>query len=295
MGSIGCLPFFASQKFLYGCFYLIVMNTGNNEKIVPPFSIWSQKYEQAADSKFNVELASLKNGEETDFQGDLENNLPFRGFSDTSRIEKLILHKYDSVPGFCSMLLKDKEELFEHIQQIYETSYMHYVWAKETNMNGKFPYGSCANSSSNLFLSLLSNGYPNTSLLSNFDFSHSYVGLPFVLEKDSSSGFVIVDPTSDQLFREKRPRNNIFVSDGNKWDYFTDWKCGENLYPSSKTGSDFYNLHTLRKRPGLKNINKFYRKVFENPVDISNLPEKYNIKDYFSSLKSRLYGFFERG
>ena len=241
------------------------------------FSIIPKVYEADLDRKYGIVLQNLKNGKSANFQGDLEKNVSFNGgYSHPSdQISDRILKKYESVPGFCSMDIDTVDELFEHVSNIHEISYSHYAWAKESNLEGQLPTHCCGSSSRNVFLTLMEKGYPNSSFVYNKRYDHAYVTLPFLLKEAGGKGFVVVDPTSDQLFNDKTnaPRNNLFVVLGDKWVYETDWKSGHNLYPSPDDNSRFANLHTLRNYLGSKihekeGIEEYFGKVFENPLKV---------------------------
>lgn len=241
------------------------------------FSIIPRVYEADLDRKYGIVLEELKNGKSANFQGDLEKNVSFNGGYDhpSDKIRDRILKKYESVPGFCSMDIDTVDELFENVRKIHEISYSHYAWAKETNLEGQFPSYCCGSSSRNVFLTLMEKGYPNSSFVYNSRYDHAYVALPFLLKEVEGKGFVVVDPTSDQLFTNKTnaPRNNLFVVIGDKWVYETDWKSGHNLYPSPNDNSTFANLHTLRNHLGSsirekRGIEEYFGKVFENSVKV---------------------------
>ncbi len=247
------------------------------ENFVGPFSILPCVCESELDRKYGIVLKKLKNGKPAKFQGELEKKVSFNGGYTHSRkkIRKRILKRYDSLPGFCSMDIGTTDELFEHVKKIYEISYCHYAWAKKTNLEDEFPNYCCGSSSRNVFLTLMDKGYPNASLVYNSYYDHSYVALPFLLREIEDKGFILADPTSDQLFKDMKhaPRNNLFVVLGDKWVYETDWKSGHNLYPSPEDSSSFANLHTLRAYPGNsitveEGIKKYFRNVFDNPVRI---------------------------
>lgn len=245
---------------------------------INPFSIIPKVYEAELDNKYGIVLGAIKNGEKSKFQGNLEKNISFNGGDDYSvqQIDNEILKKYKFTPEFCSMNIKSMEQLIKHVKKIHELSYGHYVFGKESNMKGQFPDYCCINSSRNLFLILMSKGYPNSSYFYNYKHDHAYVGLPFLFGENQEKGFIIIDPTSDQLFYDKRnaPRNNLFVVSGIKWKYETDWKGGQDLYPNSDNGSVFSNLHTLKKHQFSSiyesgEIDKYFKKVFKNSVDVN--------------------------
>jgi hypothetical protein len=240
------------------------------------FSIVSRVYEGALDKKYGVVLSEVRNGCKTNFNGDLENNVFFRGGFDHPRemVQKKILEKYVGHPGFCSMKVDSETDLINYIKNVHELSYNHYVWAKEENMKRMFPDFCCGYSTVNLALTLMERGCANVVGLANIRCDHDYVCLPFVMSE--KRGLIIVDPTSDQLFNDKfhAPRNHIFVSFGPRWFYETDWKGGKDLYPSFEDKSRFMNLHTLRKGEGsvlfLEDVQSCLQKCFENVVEVTS-------------------------
>lgn len=254
-------------------------NSDGSEETLSSFSIVPRVYEAELDDKYGISLGALRKGEASGFRGNLEKNVFFsRGLNHSIRqIEDRILKKYEGVPGFCSMNVEDEGQLWEHVRNIHELSYSHYVFGKEKSMRGSFPDSCCTRSSINLFLTLMERGYPNASVfLSGYGrHGHVYVGLPFVFGEKQEKGFVIADPTSDQLFDDKKnaPRNSIFVAPGAKWEYKTDWAYGADLFPGSDNGSKFANLHTLRTIQaspvhGSMGVEKYFGEVFKNPVDV---------------------------
>ena len=174
------------------------------------------------------------------------------------------------------MIVKSEEKLFEYVKHIYELNYNHYTWAKQEDLDGCFPNWCCGSSSRNVFLNSMDKGYPNASIVYNDSQDHTYLAFPFLFGEAQKKGFIVADPTSDQLFNNESiaPRNNIFISPGINWVYKTDWQGGTNLYPSKKDDSEFANLHTLRRDTGDSvktsgKIGKYFQKVFENPVKIN--------------------------
>lgn len=244
------------------------------------FSIIPKAYEAGLDRKYGIILSDLKNEKRSEFQGNLEKNIFFVNgyYYSANQINDEILEKYKSIPGFCSIKIRDEKELHRHIKNIHELSYNHYVWAKENDMRNnqyRFPYNCGGNSSNNLLLSLMERGYPNASILGNDLHDYACIGLPFLFGRKEEKGFIVTDPTSDQSFRDEKnaPRNNLFVVFGNKWEYKTDWDDGADLFPSKNDNSGFSNLETLRENPSSgifvsERIEEYFKKVFENPIEV---------------------------
>lgn len=247
-------------------------------EVLYPFSIVPEMYELVLNRKYGIELRSLKNGRGSGFKGDLKNNVSFNGSGRYSvdEIDEKILKKYSSVPDYCSMHVGGYEELMNHVAIVHELSYNHYVFGKEENLKGQFPNYCCGYSAANLFLTLMEKGYPNAAYFYNSDQDHAYNGLPFSFEDGKTKGFIIVDPTSDQLFtnKNKAPRNNLFVVLGARWEYKTDWAHGTDLFPSPDDNSTFSNLHTLRNFPSStlyekRAVKDYFSKVFDNVVVVN--------------------------
>ncbi len=242
--------------------------------IVGEFSINYSMYEKILDNKYNIVLGKLKNGEYVSLQDNLIKNVFFNSGCENSldEINEKILKKYSGIPGFCSMDIETIDDLFNHIKRIYEISYCHYALAKFNN--DRFPYFCCGYSSRNVFLNLMDIGYPNAAFLYNKMRDHAYVALPFLLRENNNKGFIIIDPTSDQLFDNKEaPRNNLFVAFGSTWVYKTDWEFGQDLYPKPEDRSRFLNLETLRNNFGdivreSQLITEYFETVFDNPIKI---------------------------
>jgi hypothetical protein len=250
-------------------------NCQNLSAICGEFSMFTKIYEANLDEKYGIVLENLKNGECTNFKKDFKKNVYFNKEYNhhLGKINNKILKKYESLPGFCSMDICTIDDLFNHMKKIHEISYCHYAWAKENNLGGSFPKYCCKDSSENVFLNLMEKGYPNSSYIYNERYDHAYVALPFLLREMKNKGFIIIDPTSDQLFRTNGPRNNLFVSFGNEWIYETDWKYGKDLFPVPYSNATYANLDSLRnKSPNeiyrYNEIGDYFENVFENPVKI---------------------------
>jgi len=168
-------------------------------------------------------------------------------------------------PGFSAMQLGDREELFEHVKIIYDLMYKHYILGKKNDST--FPSYECCPSAQNLMVAGLGMGYPNASVLDS-DHDHCYTAFPFLLGEEK--GFIVADPTSDQLWHGSvRPRNHIFVAKHGDWEYKTNWASGHDLYPDN-----YINLDSLKKNKNNwcsynSDIDGFFDRVFENPVSVS--------------------------
>ncbi len=209
-------------------------------------------------------------------------------------IEKLaaVIAPYRDVPMPCAMRLDSVEELAEHAVRAYQVSHAHYVLARDVNLRGTFPCFCCGASSRNVALSLLLHGYPNAVTARSKEHDHVSVLLPFVLPSEEAAGSIVIDPTSDQLWRYDGPRNATFVTYGDRIEYTTDWwGRGRSMDPSSfLTVRELFDvLNDGRKRPYFTRFAHldeiklheadfpyagFLEQAFQHPVELSSLDEK---------------------
>ena len=149
----------------------------------------------------------------------------------------------------------------------------HYILGKKRS--NVFPTNECAPSAHNIMIASMLSGYPNASVLCDQTDNHCYTAFPFVLK--NNKGFIIADPTSDQLWTSSEiipPRNHIFVVKHNNWAYQTDYEKGnehgdDNLYPTC-----YMNLNSFKKdsfkalRVYSYNLETYFKEVFKNPIKI---------------------------
>lgn len=251
------------------------------ENSIGDFSIIPTVYEKELDAKYEIILGKLRNEEASYIKGNLDELISFQGGFNQSvdKISEKILNKNESAPGFSSMQIDTKKELLEHVKNIHEISYLHYAASKESG-DADFPSACCGESSRNMLLTLMDKGYVNATLIANDVRDHTYIALPFLLGREKRRGFIITDPTSDQLFdnEETAPRNNTFVSFGEKWKYKTDWKRGRDLFPI-QWSSTFAHLQTIRDINTNyiikdRDIEKYFNNVFDSSVKILSTPSK---------------------
>jgi len=183
----------------------------------------------------------------------------------------------------CAMSVDSLDELAEHMAIGYQVAHFHYILAKKHYMkkersNQKFPDGCCGMSSMNVAMSLMSLGYPNSSYAYTSDFDHGYVVLPFVLNNTNLKGSIIIDPTSDQLWKDRRERNAVFLRTGSKWEYRTEWRGGADLFPTRVFSIDVIKInHNLRfdeydDYPFYASIGGyFFQRAFDNPVKLKEI------------------------
>jgi hypothetical protein len=240
-------------------------------------------YEERLDKKYGIKLGKIQNGEKTGLLEVIQKDVlfikNFNYFGHVPPSQKLdeILSPYVGLSEFCSMKIKSEKELIGHVKFVHELSYCHYILGKEEDIKGSFPEYCCGHSASNILFTLMKKGYPNATYFYNRDRDHAYNGLPFVFGEQKDKGFIIIDPTSDQLFYDKNHtlRNNVFVVFGTKWEYKTDFASGADLFPRSEDNSAYINLNTVIKYhydlPMMLqdlDIERYFDKVFDNVVDI---------------------------
>ena len=235
-----------------------------------PSSIWTLAHEIKLDKKYGIELGKLKNDQISGIEEIAKKEVIYvKKEKDFSPIIERIKNEYEKIPGYCSMLVKDNSELEKHINTIYQIMYLHYTLGKSENMFGIFPRSCCGYSSSNIQLSLMEKGYPNITRFGCI--GHGYIGVPFILEDTKEEGFIIGDPTSDQLWERKGvmpPRNNIFLTKGCKWEYKTDWEDKINLFPMAFTNLEILRKYAYNRNSESNYIKKYFKKVFENPIKL---------------------------
>jgi hypothetical protein len=258
-----------------------------------PFSLLSFVYEEEiAKRNSGIDLSSTKSlgtlkGDNLEHYENLVPNIIFYSSSSrkTGSLESLA-QKYEAIEGPCSMLLNNVEELEEHILKIYQVSYAHYILGKKEIPHSSFPKGYCGVSSKNIMLSLMEHGYPNAACANKTMeskkkqiHSHSYTILPFIIKNNNLAGTIIIDPTSDQLWKtiKEKPRNYLFVALGTKWKYKTEFCSGLNLFPTGIINLDsiknlMYNIEFafIFNKNHYKNTKQYLLSSFSNPIDIKD-------------------------
>src|SRR3990167_4488664 len=93
---------------------------------------------------------------------------------------------------------------------------------------------------------------------------NSYVTVPFVLMETGRTGIILADPTSDQLWiaGSRRIRNHMMVLPSKDWEYKTDWRDGENLYP------EIVQLSTCHGTEE-KDYNQYMENAFNNAAVVA--------------------------
>ncbi|MFH1510539.1 MAG: hypothetical protein ABIF10_02520 [Candidatus Woesearchaeota archaeon] len=135
---------------------------------------------------------------------------------------------------------------------------------------------SCGGAALDFMLSALKLGYANSYLIymgTKSEDQHIIGALPFAM-KNGQTGIITVDPTSEQLGKNKSPRNATFVVPTKDWVYQTEWDIEKDLDPNR-----VYHLGDLRKcwtgtaqkmeHEDMMPAKKFFRKAYKNPLRLN--------------------------
>jgi hypothetical protein len=142
-----------------------------------------------------------------------------------------ILERFSDKREPCAMKVKDFADLEEKVWLTYLVSHEHYAQFKKADLH--FPEKDCGYSASNMLFTLIDMGFINATYLDS-SLGHAYVALPFVMETSGEQGFIVNDPTSDQLWKNiPGPRNHTFVVFEDSFEYFTDFILEEKKHPHS--------------------------------------------------------------
>ncbi len=157
--------------------------------------------------------------------------------------------------------LENMNELYEVLDLTYRLMYFHYVLGKNSRMKRLFPSSCCGTSSRNVTIALWDSGVSPAVSTYNYLHDHAYVIIPFALDENNETGVILADPTSDQLYWKNKSerRNSLQVLPLSGWEYRTDWRGGEDLYPE---------LVQLSTCIGLKEggYQVYLEHLFKNPV-----------------------------
>jgi hypothetical protein len=134
-----------------------------------------------------------------------------------------IIDRFSEQTKPCSMFVRDFADLDELVLLSYFVAHEHYATYKRINSGTDFPNKCCGYAASNIFCTLLDMGFSNA-VYADSNKGHSYVALPFVMRDSGEKGFIVIDPTSDQMWKNIHgPRNHTFVIFGDEFEYKTDW------------------------------------------------------------------------
>jgi len=170
------------------------------------------------------------------------------------------------------MSLASIDELTAHMLLAYQVSHFHYILGKREPLKGTFPYQCCGPSARSVMMSLIHFGFPNAAYGYSDNNDHGYTILPFVMESRKIQGVVVVDPTSDQLWKTEHPRNAVFIKLGVRWEYITNWEEGADLYPDLVCSFDL-----LKSKPNMDisdsfeyhpDAEQYFLEAFSNPVTV---------------------------
>jgi len=197
-----------------------------------PFIYEKEMAERNGGLDLRVSMLSLSQENEEHYTSVVP-NFWMNGSYNQKAVDELV-EKYEGWPGISCLDVKSMSELEGIAQQIYQICYANYVLGKK-HLLRSFPQGRCGSSSRSVMLSLMNLGYASTACAYNATNDHMYIIEPFVLGK--SKGVIIGDPTSDQLWDSKKPRNMVSVVFSTLWEYLSDWKRARNgtqedLYPA---------------------------------------------------------------
>lgn len=206
----------------------------------------------------------------------LKKFVPYFQIFDTPKLKEMA-DKYN-ISKPCSMALDSLEELSEHMATGYQVAHFHYILGKKHHLKSSFPSMCCGISSMNVSMSLMSLGYPNAAYAFSTHYDHAYVILPFVLNDGETKGTIIIDPTYDQLWKNKSERNAVFLRLGDKWEYKTEWKNGGNLFPDR-----IFSIDVIKSNPKISFMDYdeypfnatmgqyFFQRAFENPIKLNEI------------------------
>jgi hypothetical protein len=187
-------------------------------------------------------------------------------------IVKQLAAKFPTINTPNSMLISSYDELLQHMAIGYQVAHFHYILGKK-HYSG-FPDGRCGMSAMNVALSLLNFGYSNVAFVYNNKLDHCYDLLPFVFKNTKIQGSILIDPTSDQLWKDESHRNSIIIKLGTTWEYKSEWAEGKNLFPDR-----IFSIDIMKSKPNAcsdygdfpakaRNCEKYLKRAFENPVEV---------------------------
>jgi hypothetical protein len=118
-------------------------------------------------------------------------------------------------------------------------------------------------------------GYANSTFAYSEKEDHAYVILPFVNKNNDTVGCILIDPTSDQLWKERDKRNSVIIKLGFDWDYRTHRNSGRDMFPNSVFSIDvmktipkaYEDAHLIPFR----RMESFFETAFNNPVKIKKI------------------------
>lgn len=197
---------------------------------------------QMMDHNGGFNLRQVTERTRIDFNKHLE-FVPF--FERTNLDDDTAMRLTEGLFGHYSLSISDIQGLYRMMSEAYQVAHHTYILGRKTNMKGTFPFNCCGPSSRAIMLSLLDFGYPNAAYAYSDTFDHGYVVLPFVLGSgdDAFRGSVVVDPTFDQLWDTSRTRNAVFIKEGQRWRYKTQFKGCADLFPTKVRSLGNVKIH----------------------------------------------------
>jgi hypothetical protein len=257
----------------------VSLPTLGNETLVP-FSLFTLAYEQyTARRNGGIDLSSreaimgITAAEEDHYRRLVPHFVAFPERRPIVTLESMV-KRYKDITGPCSMVVRDLEELSEHILIAYQIAYANYILGIKDDSMKDFPSGRCGVSARNVMFSQMEIGYANAATASSDSSEHAYPILPFVMKDTGLQGVIIIDPTSDQLWAslEKKPRNMISVMLGDEWNYITEG--GLDSFPKDflYLGNLMENLHAFAPDGCFRFYEggrRYLGEAFSNPIDLA--------------------------
>ncbi len=182
-----------------------------------------------------------------------------------------------------SKKVKDIKELKQDVIAIHQVAYAHYVIAKQNSIsNGyRFPKNCCGLSSRGVTTSLWLHGFLNagSACAVSKGWNHGYVILPFVMEKPSFKGVIIIDPTSDQfnLIEGEHKKNLTLIKEGTSWQYYNNNPLQADMFPKSifymgllndPNNIDLVGRISQDTYSYFQDVEKFLKLAYANPIEL---------------------------
>ena len=227
-----------------------------------------------------------------------EKLVPYHYHKTSKELLELPIKKAKELKNPFSKKVKNIQELEKDILMIYQMAYAHYVIAKHndfSNFIGFFPEDCCGLSGRGLIGSYWINGFLNAAygLFDVNDESHAYLMFPFVMEKPSFKGVILVDPTSDQLgiIENKQHRNFVTIKEGSWWKYNCS-RFDKNLFPNAIIYLGLLNQEKILTDNFLtgdediyfQNGERFLELALLNPIE---LPKSVKVSDIVINKKEK--------
>lgn len=161
-----------------------------------------------------------------------------------------------------AMYCHDLANLTETTLQMRQIMYAHYLLGKHNNMKESFPKSCCQASSCTVLAAFWEAGFVSSVIVSAQarEKRHYYIITPFIVGNYNYQGVIVADPTSDQLYTSKSPRNDVMIEYG-KWKYITDWQDRADLYPNEVRVCTQHGFLRMPYKP-------YIQQALKNPAEI---------------------------